>query len=118
MLKEAAVPHRAVHVVELAEQLKIIGKVDARSFPLVFAGDEFIGGFTHIVHLHAQGKLSELVGEPGDEAVAALGTPPAAVVNATAQAMKTDPPSAVMTAKNELAGFAAWGEHRKRTKQP
>lgn len=44
------------------EQDRICRQHGALSFPVVVVDDVYAGGFTHVVHLHAQGKLPTIAG--------------------------------------------------------
>ena len=60
-LMKANVAFRARELSSPEEQDAIIRRFGARSFPLLVVGGEYIGGFTHIVHLLANGKLKSLL---------------------------------------------------------
>lgn len=104
LLRDGNIPHREVVVTDAVEQMKLMEKCDARSFPVVFVDDVYIGGFTHVVHLHAQNRLQELLGDDIDT------DPPARESNRTTEA----PRGVVGDAVNMVQSFAAWGEYKSR----
>jgi glutaredoxin len=65
LLSTAEVPFRAHEVITPEEQEAIIKRHRARSFPLLVLDGEYLGGFTHVVHLLSSGRLQSLLGEPG-----------------------------------------------------
>lgn len=65
LLTEACIPFEKLELVSAEEQRALSQRYDAANFPIVIAGGAYVGGFTHIVRLHATGRLSELLGPPG-----------------------------------------------------
>jgi len=64
ILSEDLVPYESVEVEDKAEQERISQRHGALSFPLVMVDDRYAGGFTHVVQLHAEGRLrAALLGE-------------------------------------------------------
>lgn len=57
MLVEASISFRSQLVEERDEQDRLCQRYGAISFPLVIAGSRYIGGFTHVVKLHSEGRL-------------------------------------------------------------
>jgi len=116
MLREAGIAFRAVHVANVEEQSEIIAKTNAKSFPLVFHRDRYVGGFTHIVLLHSQGRLEELT-DGATTAGAAKRT-----ATTSAQPSSPSPPTAggadLGAVRAEIAGYARWGERKKGTGTP
>jgi glutaredoxin 3 len=104
LLRESGVSFREVVVSDANEQAELMGKVNARSFPLVFVGGIFVGGFTHVVHLHAQHRLHELLGED----------PPLAPPDDDISLPASPSESPGQSALDQIAAFARWGEYRKR----
>jgi hypothetical protein len=47
-------------VVDPAQQTELMRGIGVSSFPAIFLGSRYIGGFTHIVHLITQGRLQGL----------------------------------------------------------
>ena len=64
----------------------------------------FVGGFTHVVHLHAQHRLNELLGED----------PPLAPPDDDISLPASPSESPGQSALDQIAAFARWGEYRKR----
>lgn len=65
LLTEASVPFEKQELTSPEEQRALSQRYDAATFPIVTAGGAYVGGFTHMVRLHATGRLSELSGPPG-----------------------------------------------------
>jgi glutaredoxin len=61
-LEGAHVPFDTVEVVGLAEQEHLVLRYGARSFPLLVLDGKYLGGYTHVVHLLASGRLAALLG--------------------------------------------------------
>lgn len=61
LLQRAAIPFQQIDVAERQQQERLIARYQAASFPLVLVGNTYVGGYAHILHLHAQGRLSELL---------------------------------------------------------
>lgn len=57
MLSQDQVPFESISVEDKAEQERISQRHGALSFPLVMVDDQYVGGFTHVVQLHAEGRL-------------------------------------------------------------
>jgi glutaredoxin len=108
MLKEARIPFRAVHVADITQQSEIVSKVNAKSFPLVFVKDQYVGGFTHIVLLHSQGRLHELAAAEAPVEQQAKSLAPSPPPNAAPSS------SGVGALRDEIAGYARWGDLKKR----
>jgi len=109
LFTENGIRHKTVLITELDRQNELAASAGAKSFPLVFRDDKFVGGFTHVVHLHALGRLKEL------EATGPQRSPAQAAV-APKSSATPDPrpaPKVVSTARDEIAAFAKWGEHLK-----
>jgi glutaredoxin 3 len=104
LFRDGGIPFREVVVSDVVQQMELMEKCDARSFPVVFVDDIYIGGFTHIVHLHSQGRLKELL---GGELELELPAP-------TELRGSEYPRSPVSDAVNMIQGFAAWGEYKSR----
>ena len=101
--------YEQIEVTDVRQQAKFIAKTGARSFPLVFKEDEYLGSYTHMLHLHSHGRLAELV-DPDD-------APPLEKAAAGAELETPAQPSALESVKQQLAGFAAWGEYRKKQRR-
>ncbi len=104
LLREAGIPHREIEVNDAVEQMKLMEKCDARSFPVVFVDDVYIGGFTHIVHLHSQRRLLDLLGNDFES------ERPERRSSRPSEA----PSNPVTEAANLVQAFAAWGEYKAR----
>ena len=116
LFTEEGLPHQTVVITDLARQNELIGKTDTKSFPLVFFGQQFVGGFTHVVFLHSMGRLKELLVEPNAPGTTELPTPLTTFPKPTAAPSK---PSVVGGARDEIAGFARWGAYlRDKGKKP
>ena len=63
LLVKANVPFRSHEVSAPEEQEAIMKRHRAKSFPLLVLGNEYLGGFTHIVHLLANGRLQSLLSD-------------------------------------------------------
>jgi glutaredoxin len=63
LLAKANVPFLAREVSTPDEQEQIMKRHRAKSFPLLVLDGEYLGGFTHVVHLLANGRLQSLVNE-------------------------------------------------------
>ena len=98
MLREAKVPFEEIEIVDRQEQERLVTQHGALSFPLVLAGDKYIGGFTHIVRLHSSGRLGRLA----TDAPLEIG-PPDSDADFVDQPPRRRP-------SGMFAGFAALGE--------
>jgi glutaredoxin len=63
LLAKANVPFRAHEVSASDEQEAIMKRHRAKSFPLLVLGGEYLGGFTHLVHLLSSGRLQSLLAD-------------------------------------------------------
>ncbi|MEO8877270.1 MAG: glutaredoxin [Polyangiaceae bacterium] len=61
LLRNAGIRFEAIEITSREEQDGLISRFDTRSFPVVLVDGEFLGGFTHIVKLHAEGRLRTAV---------------------------------------------------------
>lgn len=101
MLIEAGITYRSERIEDREEQDRLCAKYGALAFPLVLAGSQYVGGFTHVVKLHSEGRLRIIAFEdadPGD----------------------FPPTPAAGSAKPKvggLAGYAALGEYMKNRKK-
>ncbi len=69
ILVENGVPFESVEVKERHEQEAISRRHGALAFPLVLVGGNYIGGFTHVVQLHSEGRLrAVMLGEKPKDA--------------------------------------------------
>lgn len=69
MLTEDRVSFESIEIEDKAEQERISQRYGALSFPLVMVDDHYVGGFTHIVQLHSEGRLrAALLGEKEPDA--------------------------------------------------
>jgi len=112
MLRDAGVPHEEKELDDRAQQDRLVQKHKALSFPIVLAGGKYVGGFTHILLLHASHRLPELAAdevEVTDRVERTTRAPPAPAPTRT----PTTPPPA----EGGLAGLAAWGEHLRQQKR-
>ncbi len=66
LLRSAGVKFDSFEIASRDEQDELMSRYDARSFPVVLVGAKYLGGFTHIVKLHAEGRLQSLATEPED----------------------------------------------------
>ena len=110
LFNENGIRHKTVLITELDRQNELAASAGAKSFPLVFRDDKFVGGFTHVVHLHALGRLKEL------EAAGPQRSPAPDASAAPKSSANPEPrtaPKVVSTARDEIAAFAKWGEHLK-----
>lgn len=101
---EEKLPHRVVEITSLEKQNEVLGPTGSKAFPLVFFNAAFVGGFTHVVHLHSLGRLQELA-QPatGSELPKPKANP----------AERPTQRTSASAAFDEIAGFAKWGEHLK-----
>jgi glutaredoxin len=60
-LKVAKLPFQEVEVIEPNDQTQLLRRAGAVSFPALFLGDRYVGGFSHVVYLLMQGRLQSLV---------------------------------------------------------
>lgn len=97
ILTENDIPYRSLEISERDEQERLSRQHGALSFPLVLVDDAYIGGFTHIVQLHSEGRLRAAVLK---EALPEAGSRP------------RDQPAK----PGSLAGYAALGELLRRPK--
>lgn len=66
LLTDAGVRFRALEISSREEQDGLMSRHDARSFPVVLVDGKYLGGFTHIVKLHSEGRLATLARSAGD----------------------------------------------------
>jgi glutaredoxin len=126
MLRDAEVTFRVVDVPDRAAQNELIVQWNARAFPLVLVDGSYIGGFTHVVRLHAQGRLrhiasgDNMVVLPNDAPKPEEG-PPTRPRMASSTDLASKVPSsgtiAVAQAAGSLADYAKLGEYLQRTKK-
>jgi glutaredoxin len=64
LLSESGIQCEEIEIVEVGDQERMLEKYSAVSFPLVFVRDRYIGGYSHLVLLHSQGRLSEILERP------------------------------------------------------
>ncbi len=123
LLRESGIQFHTLDVPERAAQDELVARYDARAFPLVLVNDEYIGGFTHVVRLHSQGRLRSIIRDEArepresrdplsDSAVRARRT---SSVDLTAEASASGP-AAPARAGGGLADFAKLGEYLRRGK--
>lgn len=60
LLRQACVHFKQVDVANRVEQDRIAASCNAPSFPIVFVDGRYIGGYAHILQLHATGRLMHL----------------------------------------------------------
>ncbi|HEX7666453.1 MAG TPA: glutaredoxin domain-containing protein [Polyangiaceae bacterium] len=60
LLDGAGIRYRPLEIVSREEQDQLMARHDARSFPVVLVDGKYLGGFTHIVKLHSEGRLAQL----------------------------------------------------------
>jgi glutaredoxin len=124
MLRDAAVPYRVIDVPDRAAQNALIEQWNARAFPLVLVEGEYVGGFTHVLRLHSQGRLRTTLlgeGEAGADDAQASDTLPVRPRLASSTDLASKPPSSgtipVVQAAGSLADYARLGEYLQRTKK-
>lgn len=67
LLRDNGIPFSSVDVEDRSEQERLCVHYDALAFPLVLADDRYIGGFTHVIQLHSDGRLqAALLGIPDE----------------------------------------------------
>jgi glutaredoxin len=126
MLRDADISFRVIDVPDRSAQNDLILQWNARAFPLVVVDGSYIGGFTHVVRLHAQGRLRHIAS--GDDSVIPpqdTPTPEEASPTRPRMASSTDLASklpssgtmAVAQAAGSLADYAKLGEYLQRTKK-
>jgi glutaredoxin len=59
----AKLPFLAIQVETPEDEEAIQRRHQARSFPMIVLDGEYLGGFTHIVHLLANGRLAALLAD-------------------------------------------------------
>jgi len=64
LLRSAGVKFESLEITSRDEQDDLMSHHDARSFPVVLVGGKYLGGFTHIVKLHAEGRLQRIGADP------------------------------------------------------
>jgi glutaredoxin len=129
LLKEAEIPFRTIDVPERQAQDALVERYDARAFPLVLVDREYVGGFTHMVRLHSQGRLRSIVSyedqERPDKDPAAARPRLRSSADLTADGRRTTPlpaagvPTAAVPVPGAptLADFAKLGEYLERAKK-
>jgi glutaredoxin len=139
LLRDAEIPFRTIDVPERQAQDALCARYNAIAFPLVLVDREYLGGFTHMVRLHSQGRLKAIVSydeqdrpdkEPGPArqrlrssadltSDARRSTPvPAPLVPAPGAPVPAVPASGVPAPGGAtLADFAKLGEYLQRTKK-
>ncbi len=70
ILTEANIRFESREISDRHEQDRLTREHNALAFPLVMVDDSYLGGFTHVVQLHSEGRLrAALLGEaPGERA--------------------------------------------------
>src|SRR5262249_36195619 len=95
------------------QQDRLVQTYGALSFPIVVAGDKYVGGFTHILMLHASKRLSDLTSE--DPATFDALLQGKSKRDSTRTKRQTGPPPKPDPVDPEahatMAALAAWGEH-------
>ena len=66
MLLEANIVFRSELVEDRDEQDRLCQRYGAISFPLVLSGSRYVGGFTHVVKLHSEGRLGLVASDADD----------------------------------------------------
>ncbi len=78
LLRQACVHFKQVDVTNRSEQDRISASCNAPSFPIVLVDGRYIGGYAHILQLHATGRLTQLGGAAVTERTDAAAVVPAA----------------------------------------
>jgi hypothetical protein len=124
MLRDARVPYRVIDVPDRAAQNALIEQWNARAFPLVLVEGEYVGGFTHVLRLHSQGRLRTIVsadGEiPADDAQPSDTLPARPRLDSSTHLSSKPPSSGMMPVSQpagSLADYARLGEYLQRTKK-
>ncbi len=60
LLNQAKLPFRQIDIADRAEQDRLAARYQAVSFPLVVVDGVYVGGYAHVLHLHAQNRLATL----------------------------------------------------------
>jgi len=60
LLQRAMISFRQIDVTDRAEQDRLTDRFQAASFPLVVVNGVYVGGYAHVLHLHAQSRLDRL----------------------------------------------------------
>jgi glutaredoxin len=119
LLNEAGIPFRTIDVPERRAQDALVAQYDAIAFPIVLVDRAYIGGFTHVVRLHAQGRLRSIVADDEPEGPV-LPTPRPRLPSGADLTSSASMKAAVATtarAGGSLADFAKLGEYFQRTKK-
>ena len=126
MLRDAEVQFRVIDVPDRAAQNELIVQWNARAFPLVLVDGSYIGGFTHVVRLHAQGRLQHIASGDNpvvspEDAAKPDEVPPTRPRIASSTDLTSKLPSsgtvAVAQVAGSLAGYAKLGEYLQRAKK-
>jgi glutaredoxin len=126
MLRDSDVSFRVIDVPDRGAQNELIVQWNARAFPLVLVDGSYIGGFTHVVRLHAQGRLRHIAsGEdasvPPQDAATPEEPPPTRPRMASSTDLASKLPSsgtvAVAQAAGSLADYAKLGEYLQRMRK-
>lgn len=76
LLRQACVLFKQIEVSVRLEQERIATSCNAPSFPIVLVDGVYVGGYAHILQLHAAGRLDRLAASPAavssDAAAAAM----------------------------------------------
>lgn len=110
LLRSAGVNFESLEITSRDEQDGLMARHDARSFPVVLVGGKYLGGFTHIVKLHAEGRLQTLAGDT----VTGLPLSPSQRPSRPPSKRPSDIPADAR--RGTLAELAKLGEYLKRQK--
>ncbi|MFW6067298.1 MAG: glutaredoxin family protein [Myxococcota bacterium] len=101
LLRENHIDFRTEDVADRDEQERVSRRYGALAFPLVVVDGQYVGGFTHVIQLHAEGRLRAVMsGRPHD--------PP----KRPSTPSKTGPAQG-----GSLEGFAALGDLLRRSRE-
>src|SRR5262249_48606983 len=109
LMRDAGIRFRVALIEDRAQQEELVVRHAARSFPIVLVDGVYLGGFTHVVHLHSSGRLARLGESPLDlrEREGEYGDDP-------------DGPEEILPSsrrESPLAKWAALGEYLQKRKQ-
>jgi glutaredoxin len=121
LLSEAGIPFRTIDVPDRTAQDALVERYDARAFPLVLVDRAYIGGFTHMVRLHSQGRLRSIASDDEQPAEAVPENPAMRPRLPSSGSLRAGEPApaAEVTARagGTLADFAKLGEYLQRMKK-
>ena len=86
LLRQACVLFKQIDVTNRAEQERIAASCNAPSFPIVFVDGRYIGGYAHILQLHATGRLTQFAVATAAEQGDAAAVPAASAISAAPSA--------------------------------